>query len=297
MYDAPNLQNKNFILSSIVNMTGIDHELTGDVKDESEVIRKVGLDKESDVSIYSYIFSARENTRSARHVLSDELWEAINEYFLFVNGFSQDYYETKGLYEFTQQINKRSYAIKSTINHTLLHETAWMMINLGMFLERTIQVVMTMRSKLIDIDILSENGKNAALKEYQWTVTLKILEAFDIYRRYFRNSLAGLGQSSFIIYHETFPRSVVYNLNKVHEMATRLQRCDANINDGVFFSGRLYSNVKYSRKDKIKDLPAYMDDILERLYELHDIISVELFNETFASVEHAQEKTDEQSQS
>lgn len=279
MHDAPSLQNKDFVLRSIINMTGIEFtEKSGEPLDEQDIIKRVGLDKESDSSIFYFVFSARENARSARNVLSDELWEAINTYYRYVNEFDEEYFVTRGLYEFSLEVNRHSYIIKSCINHTLLHEFGWTMISLGFYLERTIQIIRMLRNKLADISLLSENGKNVALEEYQWTTTLKMLEAFDIYRRYIRNHRNAMNPESFIIWHKTFPRSIVYNLGKVHELVNRIANWEGGHDKLSFNSGKIYNMVKYFTPEELNDPQQFLGDLLIELYDLHDLISSDFFD-------------------
>ncbi|MEL6123794.1 MAG: alpha-E domain-containing protein, partial [Bacteroidota bacterium] len=105
LYDAPHLQSIDFVLSSIVNMTGIDYDISETPIDEQDVIHEVGLAR-SNYSIFSYVLAARENARSARNVLSDELWEVINQYYRFVQEYDPDYFKVRGLFEFTYEVNK-----------------------------------------------------------------------------------------------------------------------------------------------------------------------------------------------
>lgn len=279
MYEAPSLQNKDFVLQSIINMTGIEYtERPNESLNEQEIIRKVGLDKESDSSIFFFVYSARENARSARNVLSDELWEAINTYYRYVNEFSDEYYVTRGLYEFSLEVNRHNYIIKSCINHTLLHEFGWMMISLGYYLERTIQIIRMLSNKLFDIALLSENGKNVALEEYQWTTTLKILEAFDIYRRYIKNHPNAMSQENFIIWHKSFPRSIVYNLGKVHELVTRIANWEGGHDKLIFQTGKVYNKVKFFTPEEMEDPQDFLSELLAEVYDLHSSISAAFFD-------------------
>lgn len=277
MFDAPNLQNKDFVLTSIINMTGIEYDTKAGILDEQEIILKVGLDQGSEYSIFSLVYNARENTRSARNLLSDELWENINTYYRFVQQFPPDYFKTRGLYEFAQEVNRHSYIIKSCINHTLLHEFSYTMINLGIYIERTIQIIRTLYSKLIDIAVLNENGKNPVLEEYQWTVILKTLEAFDLYRRYFKNHKTALHQSDFIIFHKTFPRSILYNLSKLDEVMNRVVSIEKSNHQLTFESGKLYNRLKYSTKEDLTEIQEFMAELLSDLYALHNSIDQKLF--------------------
>src|SRR6478609_7316508 len=82
--DAPVVSRKEFVIDSICDMTGVEHELHGDLEDNT-IIYKIMMDELNPVSIKSCIINARENARGARDVLSSELWEAINKFYHSVN--------------------------------------------------------------------------------------------------------------------------------------------------------------------------------------------------------------------
>ncbi|MEL6276199.1 MAG: alpha-E domain-containing protein, partial [Bacteroidota bacterium] len=100
--DAPMLQSKEFTLQSILNMYGCEWETDKPVR-ETDVLRLVGMDYETTLSLRSTIRSARENARSLRHVISTELWESINSFYVFSDQMDPNYFATRGLHEFTTE--------------------------------------------------------------------------------------------------------------------------------------------------------------------------------------------------
>ncbi|GAA5220325.1 alpha-E domain-containing protein [Membranihabitans marinus] len=277
MYDAPNLQNKNFTLRSIIHMTGIEYDTQTDHLDEQDIILKVGLDPASSASIYTSVFNTRENARSSKNMLSEELWEMVNTYYRFVQSFPDTYFKTRGLYEFTQEVNRHCYSIKSCINQTLIHEFVWAIINLGIYIERIIQILRTIRSKLTDIEILSQTSQNGVLQEYQWTTTLKILNAFDIYKRYYKNQNAAETSSDFILFHRTFPWSILYNLRKIYSLADRIPNWESGHEKLIFFTGKLYNKVKYTTSVEVGDLKVFCEELLIDLNNLNELVTEEFF--------------------
>ncbi|MEZ4829919.1 MAG: alpha-E domain-containing protein [Bacteroidia bacterium] len=180
--DAPMSQNKDFILKSILTMYGIAFEADEPVNEQA-VLVELGMDSGNPNSILSTVFAARENARSVRYTISTELWEVINQYYLFVKEYPTDFYKTRGLFDFTINIAKHCAMVRSYLDHTLIHDDVWMFIKLGMHLERAVQIIRILTSKIHDIEVVTDNGLNFPLRQYQWTVTLKVLEAFDMHRR------------------------------------------------------------------------------------------------------------------
>lgn len=182
MLDAPMSQSRNFTLNSILNMYGVEWP-EGQPLVEAEVLRKVGTDYGNPLSVRSTIRAARENARSLRNVLSTELWESINTFHLAAQDTDPEYFVTHGLYDFTTKVGEHCAIIRSRIDDTLLQNQAWVLLKLGIHLERVAQVLRILNSKLYDIDVMTDKGANRALRQYQGTVILKIVEGFDMHRQ------------------------------------------------------------------------------------------------------------------
>ncbi len=280
IFDAPSLQDKDFALRSIINMTGIAYDQSQEVFDEQEILLKVGLDRSTGASILSNIFMARENARSARNVLSDELWEYINSCYHFTNNYDPQYFKTRGLYEFTREINDHIYMIKSCLFQTLLHDFKWVIINLGIYLERSVQLTRIVLSKLSDIEILEADGRNEVLIDYQWTTVLKMVEGFDIYNRLIRRHQKHLTPSLFILKDSTFPRSILYNLEHLHQLVERVGRWEHRQKELEYMSGRLASKIKYHSICDVQDMKKTLSEVLSELYAIHAEIDRRLFHNT-----------------
>lgn len=275
--DAPMSQNKDFILKSILNMYGLDFE-PDEPADEYKVLLAVGLDAENGVSILSTVAAARENARSLRYIISTELWEVINQYFLFVRNYSAESYKTRGLYDFTLNASKHCAIIRSYLDHTIIHDDIWVFINLGIYLERAAQIIRILSSKLHDIDVVTENGSNIPLHQYQWTTTLKVLEGFDMHRRVYRKPQTQKSTLEFLITNADFPRSVAYNMNMVNDLLLKLSVAANSGSKLRFKAGKLASYFNYLEYQEIKDdLESFLNESLAKVYMLHDLIEKEYF--------------------
>lgn len=277
MLDAPMSQSKKFTLNSILNMYGEqwpeDQRLI-----EAEVLRKVGMDYATPLSIRSTIRSARENASSLRHVISTELWESINAFYLEANGQDADFFVTHGLYDFTVGVGRHCAIIRSRIDDTLLQDDAWVLLKLGIHLERVVQVIRILNSKLYDIDVMTDRGANRALTQYQGTVILKILEGFDMHRKAYHQLLTPKTMVEFLIGHPHFSRSVTYNMHAVRFLLARLDNDSPERNPVLFQAGKLYNFFRYLEYDDISDdMGGHLDRALQRVYALHGAIAQKYF--------------------
>ena len=213
--DAPMTQNREFTFRSIMFMAGAEFDMEASLQSK-EVWRRVILDANNPNSLSSITYQARENARSIRNNISTELWEAINKWYLYYKTMDPQRFTSSNISEFSEQTTSHIYIIKSTMNMTLLHDDVWGFLNLGIHIERGIQVLRILRSKISDNQILSDNGANIPLMRYQWTTLLKCMEAFDVYNQSMKG--AELNKSTifkFLLTNELFPRSLGFTLKEL----------------------------------------------------------------------------------
>ena len=275
--DTPMSQNKHFVLQSILTMYGMELEEDAPIN-EQEVLVELGFNVNNPVSLSATVNAARENARSVRYTISNELWEVINQYFLFFQEYDVEYYKTRGLYDFTIRANKHCSIIRSYLDHTLVHDEIWVFIELGIYLERAIQIVRILSSKLHDTEVLSGNGRNIPLRQYQWTITLKVLEAFDMHRRVHRRPQTQKSVFEFLSSQATFPRSIAYSLKRVHDLIVQLSQLTKSGESLVFKAGKLSSHFQYLEYREVKShLQDFLNDSLDKIYELNQLIDEEYF--------------------
>ncbi len=219
--DAPMSQNKDFTLRSILFMSGSDFDINTSVN-EGEVWQKVIFDYNNPNSIANIAQKARENAKSIRNNLSTESWEAINKFHLFMKGLDGSKFNSSKVFQFSEKIILHLSLINSTFANTLLHTNAWSFINLGIYIERNLQILRILKSKISDITILTNGGINIPLMHYQWITLLKSLEAFDVYMNINQRQLSTAEIYKLIISNELFPRSVIYSGQKIKRHLTNI---------------------------------------------------------------------------
>ena len=280
MLDAPMGQSKSFILESILNMYG--SEMDDEELVEAKVLQKVGMDYGVQTSIRSTVKMARENAGSVRHVISTELWEAINAYYLFSDRTNAEDFAVRGLYDFTTEVGRHCAIIRSRIHDTLLHDQAWVFVKLGIHLERVAQVIRIVNSKLNDADVISDSGgpnENKVLKLYQQTILLKVVEGFDMHRRAYQRRQTRRTTLEFVIGHPEFSRSIVYNMERIVGLLARLNGSE-DLRDSVQYrAGKLHAQFRYLDYDDVIEQPIeLLTKALGEVYSLHDDIERKYFN-------------------
>lgn len=243
---------------------------------EQDVLVEVAFNLDNSNSLFSCIKAARENARGIRYLISTELWEAINRYYHYANSYPVDYYKTRGLHEFTVKIAQNCSVIRSYTNSTLLHDDVWAFIKLGSYIERTIQIIRILNSKMLDIELLDTDDKHNPLIAYQWATTLRVLETFDSFKKLHKGAIDQKRVLKFILTNPILYRSVAYNLKQINTHLKHLSFAVSEHSSLQFQANKLESQFKFLEYDEIAENPqVLLNKSLKKLYKLHDLIQKE----------------------
>ena len=179
-----------------------------------DVARFLTLDLRNPDSILSCIRQARENARSVRDKISDEMWSEINALNLFVTSpeglqllerFPQAYYE---------KIISSSMLFDGITDATLTRDEGWNFLQLGRLLERA-----DMTSRFLDIRSQTQPSPvDSALESLQWGAVLRACSAHAGYRRVHGGEISVEGVVDLLLFSNEFPRSVRHCIRRADEV-------------------------------------------------------------------------------
>jgi len=269
--DAPILKtyDRTFVLESMLYMAGI---FDMDEVVERDVLFRIGMDTQNLNSIISNITSARENARGARSAISTDLWEAINTYYHLVNNYPQEIYLTTGLYDFNQMILDQTSIVSSKIYGTLLHDEEWAIILIGMHIERAIQIIRIINSKLHDIYRIEQAGHPIAEMSFEWTNLLRCVDSFDMNRKFYNTIPDRKQVLEFLMLNEACPRSISYSLKGIRRYEEKISQNENSNSNAISFKIRkLYEQYRYLSFDEYKDdIYGQLNRTLAKIVEIAD---------------------------
>lgn len=277
--DSPNPKLHKLALTSIIDMTGMPEQEESEIYDEN-VLVKAALDDENPASILSSLFAGRENARSVRETISNELWEAINSYYHYVANYPVDVYKTRGLYDFTTNAMQHYSNVRGRIMFTLLQDVGWQFIQMGLYLERSAQIVRIMISKLSDIEEIKQYKLGASMETQQWNTLLDCLEAKDMCRRHYSGGPDKQTTLDFLLFNAYFPKSVTNNLRELLKCLRKVKNHPTHDKNSITYKiGKILAPYQYTQVDEIEDnLIEYLEHLLSDIYKIHDLITEEYFN-------------------
>ena len=280
--DSPMIDYREQALKSI-QFTAAGKFLNSEEIDEGEILWDVTLNSDSTTSIISYVTAIRENTKGIRNIVSNELWENVNKNYHFVNNYSSDYLKSRGLYEFTHGVQEHAAAFYAKVDNTLLHDDVWAFIKLGMYVERAYQITRILINTIADVNSAKIENDNPAFENYQWLTTLNVLEATDMTRKLFKQSIQQSNTCEFLITNLDYPRSIAFCLSQANKLIRKikhvsdiqhLERSSVEFKISKLSADTKYLNYKFI-DHKLYD---YLNSGLAQLVILNNLIHEEFFN-------------------
>ena len=151
------------------------------VATQENVVRFLTFDDANSNSILSCLRSARENARTVREMLSSQMWEELNKFYLLLHSVNPDSVLASP-FEFFSQIKLASYVLEGVTEATMSHGEAWHFRRLGRLLERADKT-----SRILDVKYFlllpSAADVGTPLDTNQWGALLKSASALEMYRK------------------------------------------------------------------------------------------------------------------
>ncbi|MBU1566371.1 MAG: alpha-E domain-containing protein, partial [Proteobacteria bacterium] len=136
LLDMPSEEGKHW--KPIVMTTG-DQEIF-EKKDpgysQEAVIRFLTFDRDYPNSILRCLAAARENGRSIREIISSEMWEHLNNFYLELTSEQSVAMALGDPHRFFKIIQMRSHLFTGLMDSTMSHGEAWNFARIGMMMER-----------------------------------------------------------------------------------------------------------------------------------------------------------------
>ena len=193
------------------------HDFEGD-KDGEAVQHFMTWDPENPSSILNSICSARENARNIREVISEDTWERLNYYYLWINtpGAQQLYASNRS--EFYNRIKRINQMIHGIAEGTMSHGEAWEFTQLGKYLERGCQT-----ARILDVKyhvLLPRSDQiGTPVDNAHWVAILMSCSGYEPFHKQRPGTDPGISVADFLIFDSIFPRSVRYCLNQCRSAA------------------------------------------------------------------------------
>lgn len=267
MLDAPEGQAQQW--EPLINTTG-DHELFakrhGQATQE-KVIQFLTFDPEYGNSIYSCLRAARENARSIREIISSEMWEQLNRYYLMVKEAAHELHGTSGQHKFFTEVKEATHLFAGITEATMTRSEAWHFLQLGRMLERADKT-----SRILDVKyfmlLRSVADVGTPFDEVQWAAVLRSASAFEMYRKRI-GRLSSEGIVQFLLLDPEFPRAIRFCLDSALVSLKAISGTPAGAvkNSAERHLGLLCSELAFAQVEEVlrTGLHEYLDELQTKM--------------------------------
>jgi uncharacterized alpha-E superfamily protein len=182
----------------------------------SEVARLLTLDTESPASVLSCVARARERGRTMRDVISTEMWEALNSFYLLLGRYDLQAALRTGPYSVYQEVKEHCALFWGLVDRTMLRDEGRAFLEAGGRIEEADMVLRMLRVAIPPGSI--DDGH-----ETEGLALLQAVGGFQAYRRAVRHAPTVGPVVRFLLFDASYPGSVA---SSVAALAAALSAAD-----------------------------------------------------------------------
>jgi uncharacterized alpha-E superfamily protein len=209
--------------------------------------------RENLVSLNSSVRAARDCARSIRDQLSLELWEEINELYLFLGRESTETLYWENREEFYRHVRRTTQLILGLVRSTMLHGEPMRFLWMGVMMERTAQT-----ARILDMHhhTLMRESAHEIVRMALWMSLLRASSGHESFMKKHQGRVSAQSMVEFVLFEPTFPRSIQYTLKAASEQL-----------------GRIWTEPSHSSRTRLASLIAWVEQ-QKKEFEIGQIHSV-----------------------
>jgi uncharacterized alpha-E superfamily protein len=262
------------------------------------------FDEDYASSILSSVSRARENARSVRDIISREMWQELNEFYLMVQQMARPGAQPEDLIDFCARVKRAGIYFEGVTNATLSRGEAFHFAHLGRMLERADKT-----SRILDVKYFllapapafapsqaplqsqsqsqssshqtqTQNGVGSNIDQLGWTTLLNSASALQMYRQV-RHVTTPASVSEFLLLDRNFPRSILRCVRRAQESLHSISGTQLGSfeSEAERLLGRLRSELDYAKIEEIMDqgLHQYVDGLQGQLNDVGAAVHDQFF--------------------
>jgi uncharacterized alpha-E superfamily protein len=243
------------------------------------VIYFLTADSKNPNSILSCLNAARENARSVREIISSEMWEQLNRFYLAVKEAVSSKLFMQNPHAFFTAVKEGSYLFVGITDATMSHGEGWHFNRIGRLIERADKT-----SRILDVKyyflLPSLRDVGTTLDNTQWAALLSSASALEMYRKRY-GAISPHLIAEFLILAPEFPRAIRYCLIKAADSLHAISGSEPGLYQNLAEKrlGRLQSELAYADLDEIMSggLHEFLDGLQVKLNFVGEAIAETFF--------------------
>jgi uncharacterized alpha-E superfamily protein len=250
---------------------------------QGEVVQRyITWNPDNGVSLLNSVRAAREIARTIREVLSIEVWEEVNELYLWISDGASEAAYANHREDFYRKVRRSTQLCLGLVRSTMLHDEPMRFLWLGVMLERVGQTarILDMHHHTLSPATEAGDSQQRLVELNLWLSLLRACSGFDGFMKRHRGRVTREGLVSFLVFESQFPRSLRYCLRSALGILGQLYPPGCGDGVGVESLASLEAlcrwldkNESATRTTSIHDL---LTDVVDRSSALCSIIQREM---------------------
>jgi uncharacterized alpha-E superfamily protein len=239
-----------------------------------EIAPLLTLDTDNPASVVSCVYRARERARTLRDVISTEMWEALNSFYLRLGRYDLEAALATGPYSVYQEVKERCALFWGLLEKTMLRDEARSFLDAGGRIEEADMVLRMLRvampltefEQLDGVDDVTGGAAPSAAHEAEALALLQAVGGFQAFRRsaHVAPDINHVGR--FLLYESAYPGSVASALAELREALNTADQ-SPRTSAPVLRLGRLIADLELQQRapqttDSLTTLLASVQDEL-----------------------------------
>lgn len=183
---------------------------------EAAVYGALVFSPDNEYSVLACVRRAREEGRTKRDHVSEEMWVHLNRFYLDIRDMDFPDVLRLGRSEFNRLVESFCDGFHGIADSTLLRGPEWNFLCLGKYLERARMIcrITEIKANVLSLTPLEEG---TPVDHHQWQALLRSVSGYESYRRFYDVRVVPHRVLEFLLQNADFPRSLHHCLLRVQE--------------------------------------------------------------------------------
>ncbi|HEY6332904.1 MAG TPA: alpha-E domain-containing protein [Blastocatellia bacterium] len=235
-------------------------------------VRPLIFDSTNQSSLAFCIEHARENARQVREQISSEMWEQLNQLFLYIMTTSRDDGWQAEPHRFFKTVKEGSHLFQGIADSTMNHAEGWDFIQVGRFLERACAVAKLLDSHYRALSTAADKSESL-FDHVDWIYLLKSCTAFEPFCKVYTCDVDPRSITEFLLLSSEFPHSVRFSIEMVQSELMAIAESAKARGPGraTRLAGWLLATLSYGQIEEVMadGINLYLSDVLRRCSDIH----------------------------
>lgn len=278
--EAFNHQTIDNIWNPVIYATCLQDDLPPDQKKAlaDDPAYYITLDPVNPMSIASCVSLARENARTVRDQLSEEMWLELNSIHLYLKSDQANHHFRNDPDVLFRKIIRFSIIFQGLSESTILHDEGWHFLLLGKFIERADKT-----SRILDTLTFSSDAPAAS----SILGVLLSCSGFTAFRSEYGNDSSLKNVASFLFFSPDFPRSIRFCMRKIEGALLEISGTSQGTfsNEAERLTGSALAALNFTQIDqlledglheRIDEIQSKLNDIGQNVFENYVLLPSEI---------------------